>query len=203
MRSFTATAYWSLTPGEDAAMLEQMQLSRLGPPNLRDLRFLVDWMKAPSMGNVYLLGPDSDIWEKPDHLDMIAINPRESDNSLSRLITKVLIYWYHRLVGWKIRVRCAILHVYQCPDQMSNEQTLTNVKEAKRRGVHREYSLLLPSRSRAYFQVIDNGDCLNLTSRINCRAILDRQHAKAAGSDWIIHGVVFFCAWASHRRKAY
>jgi hypothetical protein len=57
------------------------------------------------MGNVYLLGPDSDIWENPNHLDLIAINSKKSDNSLSRLITVMVVDWFHRLVGWRLRVR--------------------------------------------------------------------------------------------------
>ncbi|KAF2034883.1 hypothetical protein EK21DRAFT_50114, partial [Setomelanomma holmii] len=88
----------------DSAILEQAQITQLSPPNPRDLQFLVKYMRAPSMGNVYLLGPDSDIWEKPNHLDLFAINPKTSDNSLSRLITVVVVDWFHRLVGWRIRV---------------------------------------------------------------------------------------------------
>jgi hypothetical protein len=61
-------------------------------------------MKAPSMGNVYLLGPDSDIWETPNHLDLFSINPKKSDNSLSKLITVVVVDWFHRLVSWRLRV---------------------------------------------------------------------------------------------------
>jgi hypothetical protein len=80
-------------------------MSQLSPPNPRDLHFLVKYMKAPSMGNVYLLGPDSDIWENPNHLDLFSIDPKKSDNSLSRLITIVVVDWFHRLVGWRLRVR--------------------------------------------------------------------------------------------------
>lgn len=87
-----------------------MQLSKLDPPNLRDLHFLVDYMKVPSMGNVYLLGPDSDIWEKPDLLDLVSIRPQKNDN-LSKLITILVVDWYYRLIGYKIRVSYAVFYL--------------------------------------------------------------------------------------------
>ena len=71
------------------------------------------------MGNVYLLGPDSDIWEKPDLLDMFSMNPKESDDSLSKLITIVVVDWFHRLIGWKIRVRSAISLARPCTNYRS------------------------------------------------------------------------------------
>ncbi|KAF2741505.1 hypothetical protein EJ04DRAFT_547840 [Polyplosphaeria fusca] len=87
------------------AVLEQVQMAKLSPPNLRDLRFLVDYMKVPSMGNIYLLGPDSDIWEKPQLEDMFAVNPKEVDNSLSKMVTVIVVDWFHRLVGWRVRMK--------------------------------------------------------------------------------------------------
>jgi hypothetical protein len=61
-------------------------------------------MKIPSMGNVYLLGADSDVWENPDLLDMISISPDISDNWISRAITYVVTNWYHRVIGKTFKV---------------------------------------------------------------------------------------------------
>ncbi|KAF2659984.1 hypothetical protein K491DRAFT_124748 [Lophiostoma macrostomum CBS 122681] len=83
----------------NTALLEQVQMSKLNLPNLRDLDFLVRYMKTPSMGNVYLLGPDSDIWENPDLPDLISLNPKQSDNWVSRAVTVVVAGWLHRFVG--------------------------------------------------------------------------------------------------------
>lgn len=79
-------------------------MSRLNLPNLRDLRFLVNYMKTPSMGNVYLLGLDSDIWEDPNLLDLVSINPKKSDNWVSKAVTIAVADWYHRFIGRKFKV---------------------------------------------------------------------------------------------------
>jgi hypothetical protein len=50
---------------KDEALLAQTTLLNAKPPNQQNI-FLTTWMRAPSMGNVYLLGPDSDVWVKPD-----------------------------------------------------------------------------------------------------------------------------------------
>ncbi|KAL9109279.1 MAG: hypothetical protein Q9227_006034 [Pyrenula ochraceoflavens] len=128
----------------NAAILQQVHLSKLHPPKPRDLRFLVDYMKIPSMGNVYLLGPDSDIWEKPDLLDMISINPKNSDNSLSKLVTKIVVDWYHHSVGWRMRVRYATVNPQFPPSLASSGKILTFAKEAKIWGPSSEHSGLLP-----------------------------------------------------------
>ena len=88
----------------DAAVLQQGSIARLDNPNARDFRFLVNWMKNPKMGNVYLLGQDSDIWEQPDLEDMVALKARSVEDSASRFLTDRLVHWYHHLVGWRFRV---------------------------------------------------------------------------------------------------
>jgi len=57
------------------------------------------------MGNVYLLGPDSDIWETPNHSDLFSVNATRHDSLLSRLVTVLAVDWFHRLGGRKLRVR--------------------------------------------------------------------------------------------------
>jgi len=57
------------------------------------------------MRDVYLLGPDSDVWDNPDHLDLLCIDAKKRDNALSRLITTIIIDWFHRTIGWRLRVR--------------------------------------------------------------------------------------------------
>ena len=56
------------------------------------------------MGNVYLLGQDSDIWENPDVLDLIALNARREDDLFSKWVADCLVEWYHQILGRYIRV---------------------------------------------------------------------------------------------------
>ncbi|MCJ1390413.1 hypothetical protein MMC18_003272 [Xylographa bjoerkii] len=85
------------------ALLLQTQLSDLQQPKPQDLKFLQRWMKRPSMGFVYLLGRDSDIWEKPESIDLVALKPRKSEGLFLSWITDTLVHQYHRLVGKHLR----------------------------------------------------------------------------------------------------
>ena len=87
------------------ALLQQKELYQLQTPNPQDLAFLQQWMKRPSMGCVYLLGRDSDLWENPDLKDLVALGPRQRDSLFSSWIANSLIYTYHKLIGWHFRVR--------------------------------------------------------------------------------------------------
>lgn len=89
---------------KDEALHQQMTLTALEPVNPRDLSFLQEWMARPSMGNVYLIGRDSDIWSKPDMSDLIVLRARHSDDLLTRWLSDSLVHAYHRVVGRFFRV---------------------------------------------------------------------------------------------------
>ncbi|KAF2268994.1 hypothetical protein CC78DRAFT_606858 [Lojkania enalia] len=72
-------------------------------PNSQDLKFLKIWMKDPKMGNVYLLGSDSDIWEKPDMADIVVLRRRENQSPISRILSDSFLHWYHHRFGWRFR----------------------------------------------------------------------------------------------------
>jgi Ni,Fe-hydrogenase I cytochrome b subunit len=62
-------------------------------------------MKTPSMGNVYLLGPDSDVYEKPQPgADLIALKSRVNENLVARVLGDFAVHWWHRVIGWRFRV---------------------------------------------------------------------------------------------------
>ena len=61
-------------------------------------------MKRPKMGYVYLLGADSDIWEKPDLADLIAVKRRDSRSFFSYVLGDFVVRWYHRCLGKRFRV---------------------------------------------------------------------------------------------------
>ncbi|MCJ1246684.1 hypothetical protein MMC30_003893 [Trapelia coarctata] len=85
------------------ALLLQKQLCGLETPNAKDLDFLQNWMKRPSMGCVYLLGQDSETWEKPDVEDLVALRPRQADGLFSSWVTDSVVHIYHRILGRHFR----------------------------------------------------------------------------------------------------
>ena len=82
-----------------------MTLTALKPVNPRDLSFLQEWMRRPSMGNVYLIGRDSDIWSKPNLSDLIVLRARHSDDLFTQWLSDTFVSAYHRVVGRFFRVK--------------------------------------------------------------------------------------------------
>jgi hypothetical protein len=83
-----------------------MSIVNAKPPNPHDLRFLQTWMQNPSMGNVYLLGPDSDIWEDARYsCDLFALKRREDHSPISRALGGCVVRWWHHCIGRRFRVR--------------------------------------------------------------------------------------------------
>jgi len=83
----------------------------MGPPNKQDLAFLQTWMKAPSMGNVYLLGADSDVWETFDPSELVCLRPKKGDSCFNRFFANSLVRWYHHLIGHRFTVPSLSLSV--------------------------------------------------------------------------------------------
>lgn len=84
------------------ALLIQNELLKLEQPDPRDLRAFRTWMRSTAMGNVMLLGPDSDIWlqEDPDH---IALKLPKAEDPLYRWISGSAVQKYHQLFGHYFR----------------------------------------------------------------------------------------------------
>jgi hypothetical protein len=88
----------------DETLLLQTRLAREDGPLARDMTFLQHWMKRPSMGFVYLLGGDSDVYEKPDYSDLIVIKRHRSHTLATRIIGDVWVRFWHRFLGKKAKV---------------------------------------------------------------------------------------------------
>ncbi|KAF2110647.1 hypothetical protein BDV96DRAFT_603728 [Lophiotrema nucula] len=87
------------------ALMLQTMLSKQGEILGKDLTFLQDWMKRPTMGFVYLLGADCDIWKTPDKPDLIALKNHEQSLA-SRIVGDFVARWWHRCVGRRFMVGC-------------------------------------------------------------------------------------------------
>jgi hypothetical protein len=89
----------------DKAVLQQTAMARLEKPNPRDLRFLNEWLERPDMGGVFLEGQDSDVWERPDRLDLVVLKARRNESLLSAWMSDRFIHWYHQTIGFRLAVR--------------------------------------------------------------------------------------------------
>ncbi|ORY03151.1 hypothetical protein BCR34DRAFT_573714 [Clohesyomyces aquaticus] len=78
----------------------QTFLAKHKGPLAKDLKFLQNWMKRPTMGYVYLLESEQDIWKHTDLEDLLAMKPNEQSLA-SRIVGDFLVQWWHRC--WGIR----------------------------------------------------------------------------------------------------
>jgi hypothetical protein len=56
------------------------------------------------MGNVLLQGQDSDVWEKPDRLDLIVVKHRKNESLLSAWLSDRFVHWYHQTISYRVKV---------------------------------------------------------------------------------------------------
>ncbi|KAI1173336.1 hypothetical protein F4777DRAFT_600714 [Nemania sp. FL0916] len=96
-----------LTEYNQAIYLQQI-ITKLGPPSEQDFKSLKSWMNDPSMGNIYLLGPDSDVWENFDASELVCLKPNRTDSLVTRFLTNKLVTMFHRIIG----------HHFKKPDQL-------------------------------------------------------------------------------------
>ena len=57
------------------------------------------------MGDVYLIGRDSDTWSNPDMRDLVALRGSHVDDPCTKWITDRAVRWWHRIAGKYLRVR--------------------------------------------------------------------------------------------------
>ena len=61
-------------------------------------------MKRPTMGGVYLLGRDRDVWERPNPGDLITLKPDYGKDLLSSWLNAKFIGTYHQVLGRYFKV---------------------------------------------------------------------------------------------------
>ncbi|KAI0505167.1 hypothetical protein F5B22DRAFT_661812 [Xylaria bambusicola] len=81
------------------AICLQDMIASFGPPSEQDFKSLQKWMKDPQMGNIYLLGPDSDVWNSFDTSELVCLKPGRTDSLVMQFLKNRLVLLYHRLIG--------------------------------------------------------------------------------------------------------
>jgi len=96
----------------DNALLRYRRVLELQSPLPDQVTDLDTWMQRPSMGNVFLQGPDRYIWSQPNLDDMVTLKPPSPEDSFTSKPTQILTHYYHALLGKHIHVRpCTVLIV--------------------------------------------------------------------------------------------
>jgi hypothetical protein len=87
----------------DEALLLAQYLAKQASPLARDMTFLQQWIKRPDMGYVYLLGADSDVYEKPDDLtELIAVKRHRGHNLVARIVADFGVRIWRRVFLRKV-----------------------------------------------------------------------------------------------------
>lgn len=93
-----------LTGTAEEALVRHRQTLELGRPVPGQVRALSDWMGRTSMGNVFLEGPDRNIWRNPDMDDLASLAPPSAEAKFTNKYTVALVQLYHDVVGRHIHV---------------------------------------------------------------------------------------------------
>lgn len=81
----------------DEAVVLCSEIASLSSPSPRDLAILQEWMQRPTMGSVFLIGRDRNVWSHGQ--DLIALKGRDSRNRFSNWIVDKLTPLYHYAFG--------------------------------------------------------------------------------------------------------
>ena len=88
----------------DEAVVLYSEMASLSSPSPRDLAILQEWMQRPTMGSVFLIGRDRNVWSHGQ--DLIALKGRDSSNKFSLWIIDTLTPMYHYAFGRYYKVTC-------------------------------------------------------------------------------------------------
>ncbi|KAL8832286.1 MAG: hypothetical protein Q9170_004943 [Blastenia crenularia] len=87
---------------QDRALLQYLSLRKVARPASNAISFLQAWLDRPEGGDFFLKGREAWIWDaEKDLLSLDCEQP--SKDTLTFLINEVMVPWYHRLWGYKVK----------------------------------------------------------------------------------------------------
>ena len=88
-------------------MLQHARLYQLPKPNKHDLGVLREWYNAEDGGGTFMPRPEGDAWNE-DVQDLVALSNRPTDGDVfTRWMGEIITPCFHRLIGYRIKVRLA------------------------------------------------------------------------------------------------
>lgn len=88
----------------DAALVLHHQVVNLNKPHRVQLQALKNWMGRPTMGNMFLTGDDSEIWNESKLEQLVTMERSTQDGVSSSRSTMTLVKLYHQIIGRHIHV---------------------------------------------------------------------------------------------------
>ncbi|KAK8122450.1 hypothetical protein PG984_011120 [Apiospora sp. TS-2023a] len=85
------------------ALVLQYELRRIGSPTAPELKSLRGWMEFGHMGNIWLSGPDREIWKDKSLSELVCLRPDEGRGAFVRFISRKPLQWYHYTLGHLFR----------------------------------------------------------------------------------------------------
>jgi hypothetical protein len=81
----------------DEALLAAKCMAKGDGPLARDMACLRLWMQRTDMGYVYLLGADSDVYEKPELGELITVKRHEGHNLAARVMADFAVRMWRKM----------------------------------------------------------------------------------------------------------
>lgn len=89
----------------------QKMLAKEDGPLAPDMTYLQDWMKRPNMGCVYLIGADSDVYEKPILEDLVVVKRQRGHNLATRTVADFWVRVWRHILFWRPKVKVFSIRV--------------------------------------------------------------------------------------------
>ncbi|KAH6664981.1 hypothetical protein B0J14DRAFT_661091 [Halenospora varia] len=84
----------------NTALVQATQLSKAKKPSKRQLNFLTDWLRRPSMGNSFLKDREQTIWQAQNAPDLVTLfSHTQEKDGFTTLMSGVMLDIYHRIWG--------------------------------------------------------------------------------------------------------
>jgi hypothetical protein len=86
---------------KEEALLRHREIAKLAKPRKSSIRFIAEWMRRDTMGNVRLVGGDRNTWSEPACKDLVCL-----EDAPNIWATQSLVLLYHDYIGRYLHVGC-------------------------------------------------------------------------------------------------
>ncbi|KAI9876633.1 MAG: hypothetical protein M1830_006055 [Pleopsidium flavum] len=86
------------------ALLQQVELFKLGRPSRHNLEVIRKWLQWPEYGNFFLRGAEAQVWEDVNATDLVALCDSQHEQDIfSRWYHDRLLAYFHQCLGYRFR----------------------------------------------------------------------------------------------------
>lgn len=155
------------------------EIASLSDPLPRNLNILQEWMERPSMGGVFLIGRDRNVWSHGQ--DLLALKKPASNNKLSAWLVETCTPLYHYSFGryYKVGPRSF--------KDSSTETTTSSEIRYRTSGICTEHCALFRLYNISHSGFLGDNRSVSVARVRNCGAIFRHRNGYSPWACWNVH----------------